>query len=196
MPDPSAEELLTCRGYEDVRRFFEMVIELDGPPPAVALPEGFGLQVATLEQGRAFHETISEAFEDHWEHHHEPFEKWWRLRTSDPDFDISWWFTVREGDRTVAAIRSAPGRNGGIYVVSLGVRRAWRGRGLAKALLWHTFTLAWQAGFRRISLGVDASSPTGATALYRSVGMATHLETGVWEKHLTDPSPPGVRDMP
>jgi GNAT superfamily N-acetyltransferase len=189
VPDPPAEELLRGRGYRDVRRFFEMAIELDGPPPPVALPDGFTLQVATREEGPAFHETISEAFEDHWEHHRQPFDQWWRLRTSDPEFDISWWFTVREGDRTVAAIRNVPARNGGVYVASLGVRRAWRGRGLAKALLWHTFSRAWSAGFPRITLGVDASSPTGATALYRGVGMTTTLETSVWEQHLTDARP-------
>lgn len=189
VPDPPAEELLRGRGYADVRRFFEMAIELDGPPSAVVLPDGFSLQVATAEDGPAFHETISEAFEDHWEHRHQPFDEWWRLRTSDPDFDISWWFTVREGDRTVAAIRNVPARNGGVYVASLGVRRAWRGRGLAKALLLRTFTRAWQVGVPRITLGVDASSPTGATALYRGVGMTTELETAVWEKHLTDPQP-------
>jgi ribosomal protein S18 acetylase RimI-like enzyme len=190
VPDAPAEELLRGRGYQDVRRFYEMAIELDAPPPAVALPDGFTLKVATPEDGKAFHDAISEAFEDHWEHHHQPFDEWWRLRTSDPEFDISWWFTVREGDRTVAAIRNVPARNGGVYVASLGVRRAWRGRGLAKALLRHTFTRAWEAGLPRITLGVDASNPTGATALYRGVGMTTELETAVWELHLTAAEPP------
>jgi mycothiol synthase len=184
VPDPPTEKLLAGRGYADVRRFFEMAIELDGPPSAVVLPDGFTLQVATPEDAPAFHETISEAFEDHWENHPMPFQEWWRLRTSDPDFDISWWFTVREGDRTVAAIRNVPARNGGVYVASLGVRRDRRGRGLAKALLLHTFTRSFEAGFSRITLGVDASNPTGATALYRGVGMTTELKTAVWEKRV------------
>ena len=184
VPDPPAEELLRGRGYREVRRMFQMAIELDAPPPPVVLPDGFSLQVAIPEEGRAFHETTSEAFEDHWEYHRQPFDEWWRERTSDPDFDISWWLTVREGDRTVAAVRNVPARNGGVYVASLGVRRAWRGRGLAKALLGHTFARAWQAGIPRITLGVDASNPTGATALYRGVGMTTELETAVWERHV------------
>lgn len=86
----------------------------------------------------------------------------------------------------VAAIRNVPARNGGVYVAGLGVRRAWRGRGLARALLGHTVTRAWQAGLPRIALGVDASRPTGATALYRGVGMTTELATAVWERHVTD----------
>jgi mycothiol synthase len=184
VPDPAAVDLLIDRGYGEVRRFFEMAIHLEDPPPAVRLPEGFTLQAATTADAAAFHQTINEAFADHWEHHPLPFDEWWRLRTGDPDFDIAWWFTVREAGDMVAAIRNVPGRNGGVYVASLGVRRGWRGRGLAKALLQHTFGRAYEAGFRRITLGVDATNPTGATALYRGVGMITELESAVWEKRL------------
>jgi ribosomal protein S18 acetylase RimI-like enzyme len=187
VPDPPVEHLLEERGYSDVRRFYEMAIELAGPPPAASLPDGFTLHVAGVEDAPSFHAAISEAFEDHWEHHPRPFDEWWQMRSGDPDFDIAWWFLVRQGDDTVAAIRNVPGRNGGVYVATLGVRRQWRGRGLAKALLAHTFARSFDAGFRRITLGVDASSPTGATALYRSVGMRTELESAVWEKRLVRP---------
>jgi mycothiol synthase len=187
VPDPPAELLLSERGYTDVRRFYEMAIELAGPPPAASLPDGFSLDVATVEDAPAFHAAISEAFEDHWEHHPRPFDEWWQMRSGDPEFDIAWWFLVRHGDEPVAAIRNAPGRNGGVYVATLGVRRNWRGLGLAKALLAHTFARSFDAGFRRVTLGVDASSPTGATALYRSVGMTTELESAVWEKRLVRP---------
>ena len=186
VPDRPAEQLLADLGYADVRRFFEMAIELDGPPSATPLPDGFTLDVATPEDGRAFHAAINEAFEDHWENHPLPFDEWWPLRTGDPEFDIAWWFLVRRGGEPVAAMRNVPGRNGGVYVATLGVRRAWRGLGLAKALLRHTFARSYEAGYRRVTLGVDASSPTGATALYRSVGMATELESAVFEKRLVE----------
>ena len=186
VPDRPAEQLLADLGYADVRRFFEMAIELDGPPSATPLPDGFTLDVATPEDGRAFHAAINEAFEDHWENHPLPFDEWWPLRTGDPEFDIAWWFLVRRGGETVAAMRNVPGRNGGVYVATLGVRRAWRGLGLAKALLRHTFARSYEAGYRRVTLGVDASSPSGATALYRSVGMATELESAVFEKRLVE----------
>src|SRR4051794_12532517 len=86
MPDPPVEKLLADRGYRDVRRFFEMAVQLDGPPPAIELPDGSTLQVATPEDGPAFHDTIDEAFQDHWEHHPLPFDEWWRQRTGDPEF--------------------------------------------------------------------------------------------------------------
>jgi mycothiol synthase len=184
VPDRPVEQLLAERAYTDVRRFYEMVIEFDAPPPPASLPDGFTLHVATADDAQAFHTAINEAFEDHWEHHPRPFEEWWPLRTSDPEFDIAWWFLIRQGNETVATIRNVPARNGGVYVATLGVRRNWRGLGLAKALLHHTFARAYEAGFRRVTLGVDASSPTGATALYRGVGMTTELESAVWEKRL------------
>lgn len=182
LPNRELEDLAHARGYRPVRRFYDMAITLDAAPSAVALPEGFTLRRMTVERGPAFHRALSEAFEDHWEHHPEPFDEWWRYRTSDPDFDLSWWFTIDDGDEIAAAVRTAPGRNGGVYVGALGVRRSWRGRGLAKAMLRETFSRAWEAGYRRVTLGVDASSPTGATQLYRSVGMTVELESEFWEK--------------
>ena len=184
VPDPAAEQLLRDRGYSEVRRFYDMAIELDGPPSLVDVPAGFTLDVPTREDAQSFHGALTEAFEDHWESHPLPFDEWWQRRTADPDFDLSWWFVVREGDETVAVMRNVPARNGGVYVAALGVRRRWRGRGLAKALLAHIFARSYEAGFRRITLGVDATSPTGATALYRSVGMTTELETAAWERRL------------
>jgi hypothetical protein len=38
---------------------------------------------------------------------------------------------------------------------------------------------------RRVTLGVDAESPTGATHLYERVGMHVEAENVVFEKALT-----------
>ena len=81
-------------------------------------------------------------------------------------------------------IRNDPDRNGGGYVGALGVRRAWRGRGLGRALLHRTFGEFHSRGVRRVTLGVDAESPTGATKLYASVGMEVEMEAVVFQKAL------------
>lgn len=94
------------------------------------------------------------------------------------------WFVVRDGDEIVAIARSEANRNGGGYVGHLAVRAPWRGRGYAKALLLHTFREFWDRGFRRVTLGVDAASPTGATHLYERVGMHVEAENVVFEKAL------------
>jgi ribosomal protein S18 acetylase RimI-like enzyme len=70
-------------------------------------------------------------------------------------------------------------------VAAIGVRRPWRGRGLGRALLLHTFGEFHRRGVNRISLGVDTENPTGATKLYESVGMHVELEDVVFEKMFT-----------
>jgi ribosomal protein S18 acetylase RimI-like enzyme len=78
--------------------------------------------------------------------------------------------------------RNEANRNGGGYVGAIGVRRPWRGKGYAKALLLYTFREFFQRGTTRVTLGVDAESPTGATHLYERVGMHVEAENVVFEK--------------
>ncbi len=184
-PDVAAEPLLTSRGYHEVRRFWEMTIELgDDPPPEPRLPDGFRIEPFSTELAKAFHGALEEAFEDHWEYQPTPFEQWWERQIARPDHDPSLWFLVRTGDEVAAATRNDPERSGGGWIGALGVRRAWRGRGLAKALLLHSFREFHRRGQRRVGLGVDSENATGATRLYESVGMVVDSEQVVWEKLL------------
>src|SRR5665811_632688 len=57
-----------------------------------------------------------------------------------------------------------------VYVSGVSVRRPWRRRGLARALLARSLVAARDAGFTSASLGVDTDSPTGANTLYQSLG--------------------------
>ncbi|HET7566395.1 MAG TPA: GNAT family N-acetyltransferase [Gaiellaceae bacterium] len=181
--DAAAQDLFAARGYREVRRFWDMAIELGDEPPAPA-----GVEVETFagsdEAARAFHQALDEAFADHWEHHSSPFEQWWDEKRAAPDYDPTLWFLVRDGDEVAAVVRNDPERMGGGYVGALGVRRPWRGRGYGRALLLHSFREFHRRGLRRVSLGVDAANPTGATRLYESVGMAVETENVVFEKEL------------
>jgi mycothiol synthase len=180
--DGAAAELLTVRGYRDARHFFDMAIRLEAPPE---VPEEVPIAVFREADARGFHAALDEAFQDHWEHHPTPFEEWWERHRSNPNFDPTLWFLVRDGGAIVAVARNEANRNGGGYVGALGVRRPWRGRGYAKALLLHTFRAFYERGMPRVTLGVDAESPTGATHLYESVGMHVELENVVYEKRLS-----------
>jgi mycothiol synthase len=62
------------------------------------------------------------------------------------------------------------------------VRRAWRRRGLGEALLRHSFAAFRRKGFTRGTLGVDASSVTGATRLYERAGMRVYRDTVFLER--------------
>lgn len=177
--DEAAVALLRARGYEQVRIFYEMAVELDTEPDEPTVPSGLVLDAFREADARAFHDAIEEAFEDHWEWHGTPFDEWWELRRNE---DHTLWFVVRDGDELAAAVRNDAERNGGGYVGIIGVRRAWRGRGLAKALLHRTFGEFWKRGERRVSLDVDADSLTGATKLYEAVGMRVEGAMAVYER--------------
>jgi mycothiol synthase len=182
--DTAADALFTSRGYREVRRFWDMAIDLaaEPPPPVTVEVETFGGEEA---DARAFYAALDEAFSDHWEHHSLGFDVWWEEKQAQPDYDPSLWFLIRDGDEVAAVARNDPDRHGGGYVGALGVRRPWRGKGYGKVLLQHSFREFHRRGQRRVSLGVDAASPTGATRLYESVGMHVELESVVYEKVLT-----------
>lgn len=177
--DERAAELFRTRGYHEARRFWEMAIDLDGelPEPAAAI-EPF-----REEDAVDFHAALEEAFEDHWEPHPEPFEEWWKRQRNRLNFDPSLWFVIRDGDEIAAFTRNEMRTESG-YIGALGVRRPWRGRGYGRALLQYSFREFQRRGSNRVTLGVDAANPTGATQLYESVGMQVEAEEIVWEKSL------------
>jgi ribosomal protein S18 acetylase RimI-like enzyme len=72
------------------------------------------------------------------------------------------------------------------WVGTLGVRRPWRRRGLALALLQHSFNILAKRGVRKAGLGVDAHSLTGATRLYEKAGMRSdpRWQFSQYEKEL------------
>jgi len=184
-PDVAADPLLIGRGYREVRRFWEMTIELgDDPLPDPELPEGFRIEPFSGGLARDFHAALEEAFAEHWEFQPTPFEKWWERQVAKPDHDPSLWFVVLAGEDVAAATRNDPERSGGGWIGAIGVRSAWRGRGLAKALLLQSFAEFHRRGERRVGLGVDSENATGATKLYESVGMVIDSEQVVWEKEL------------
>jgi mycothiol synthase len=183
--DAGGPGLLESRGFREVRRFYEMAIELDGSLPEPVVADGYTLESFREEEAREYFAAEDEAFHDHWEHHPRPFDEWWKENRNQPEYDPTFWFVSRAADGEIAATaRNYPNRNGGSWVDALGVRRPHRGRGLAKALLLHTFAESQRRGMNRISLGVDAQSRTGASQLYNSVGMTPTLETITYEKPL------------
>jgi mycothiol synthase len=180
--DTVAPVLFAAHGYREVRRFHEMAIELDGPPLPPVLPDGLTIELFDEAGVREFYNALDESFQDHWEHHSTPFEEWWEQKQNAPDFDPSLWFLIRDGTEVAATVRNEPNRNEGGMVAALGVRRPWRGRGLGRALLLHTFGEFHRRGVSRISLGVDSENPTGAPKLYESVGMQVEVEQTIFEK--------------
>jgi mycothiol synthase len=184
-PNADARALFELRGYREVRRFYEMAIELTEEPSAPALPAGLVVDELRNDEYQAFYDALNEAFAEHWGWHPEPFEKWFERRQGQHrDEHGPIWFVVRDGDELAAVTRNDLALAGGGYVGAIGVRPAWRGRGLAKALLKRTFAEFWSRGTKRVGLDVDTQNATGAVALYERVGMHVEACGVAFEKAL------------
>ena len=124
---------------------------------------------------------IDEAFEDHWDHHPEPFERWAEDWAQGAGYDPSLWRLAWADERLVGALTAAAHGDQG-WVTLLGVRAEARGRGIAAALLRRAFEGFATRGVRSVVLAVDAANPTGATALYERVGMHVVKRFDLWER--------------
>jgi mycothiol synthase len=184
-------DLLADRGFRAVRHALTMARDLDGPLPAPVWPAGITVRTMLPGEELAVYRASDESFKDHWGHVDVPKEQGfalWKHRTlDDPRHDPSLWFLAIDGDE-IAGLSLCDAQYIGEpdmgWVNTLGVRRPWRRRGLAQALLYHSFGELHQRGRRKVGLGVDASSLTGATQLYEKVGMRAIQQFIRFEKEL------------
>jgi mycothiol synthase len=168
--------LLETTGYKMARRFAEMVRPIDPPPPPVPLPDGLRTVPAEPKHYPAIWAARTEAYADHWgfipptagDH-----ERWLHERRFQPHlWEIAW-----DGDEVAGAVlnhidvqRNAwSGRRRG-YTQDIFVRRPWRRRGLARALLTESILMFRRLGMEETLLGVDTTNPSGAHHLYAGVG--------------------------
>lgn len=185
-----AVRLFEALGYRHVRTFWQMEVAFDGSSPAPAVDDHIAIR--TFERGRderAVHAALAEAFEDHWGSAFSSFERWLHdeIEGDGTGFDPALWFVAVEGDEVVGAATcsaSSAQDEDAAVVGYLGVRSAWRRRGIALALLLTAFGELHRRGIRRAQLSVDSASPTGATRLYERAGMHVTRSWEVWEKHV------------
>lgn len=182
--DEVAQRFLEMRGYSQVRHFWRMGIELRETPPAAQWSDG--IVVCTLAPGmeRAVYEADEEAFRDHWGFMPGTFEDWSHWTFEREGFDPSLWFMAMDGTEIAGFALCADEKELGGWVHVLGVRRAWRRRGIGLALLHHAFAEFYRRGIRAAYLGVDAQSLTGATRLYERAGMHVVRQYRSYEKEL------------
>jgi mycothiol synthase len=189
----AAAALFEKLGFSHVRTFWVMQADLELEPPSPGDP--VGITIRGFDQARdtrRLHEALAEAFSDHWGHPFPSFEQWRHFSIEGPDFDPELWFVATDANEIVGAVCGRPwrGRDIGTAVVEeLAVRRAWRRRGIALALLTTEFRAFQRRGLQRAELSVDAESPTGATRLYERAGMHVAHSWERWEKELRPGEP-------
>ena len=183
--------LLEREGYAPARFWYDMVAPTLDPIEPVPMPEGLEIRPVTRDQYDAIWDASAEAFRDHWGMTEWAEEDRARFMAHPHNADPSLWRVGWDGDQIAGVITTtvpveeneAHGR-ARVYVASVSVRRPWRRRGLARALLTSSLIAAREAGYTSASLGVDTDSPTGATDLYRSLGFEPERTFTTWRKPL------------
>lgn len=185
--EPRVAELLTAHGYFEARRFAQMSIELDEPPPPAAIP---GIEIRRLRprDERAAYQCLSEAFADHWGGNW-PTEDVWRHDHIDSSsaFAPELWHLAWDGTELAGVLIADPEADDDPrlgHVSNVGVRRAYRRRGIGEALLRTSFAQFYERGSAGVVLEVDTESITGATRLYERMGMTATPRFSQWEKEL------------
>jgi mycothiol synthase len=188
-PDAWARAAYQRAGFRIVRYSFEMRIDI-GDLAAAAWPGGITVRTFRSDDEDRVWDAINDAFADHWDFQPPTQEgrKQWRHHTLEsPRFDPELWF-LAEDDGELAGISLCEWHRSGDpvfgWVQTLGVRRPWRRRGLALALLHHSFAELARRGATRVGLGVDAENTTGAVRLYERAGMHAERRTDIYEKKL------------
>lgn len=169
--------LYAAAGFSPIRWYTQMRRDLSRPLPEHPIGPEVRLVPWSVDLDEAVRVAHNEAFADHWGSEPRAPEDW----KHGPHFVPGWSFVALartgSGDEVVGYTVSSRfeqdfavvGYSFG-YTDLLGVRPAWRGRGIAVALL----TAAMQAfradGMAYANLGVDTANPSGAHGLYARLG--------------------------
>jgi mycothiol synthase len=188
--DPAGVGFATGAGYAQVRYGFLMRRPLDLPIPDAPLPAGLDIRQVRPADHRAIWAADTEAFLDHWEaavRHEADF-----VHTfGHPDVDTSLWQVAWDGDEVAGSVMNAiyRGENAEVgldigWLDHVSVRRPWRGRGLASALIVRSLAILRERGMAVAALGVDAENPTGALGLYERYGFRPYQTWVTYRKRL------------
>ena len=191
-PEPRVGKvaLIEQEGYTPARYFFEMECPtLDGivlPP----MPDGLEVHPVTNDQLRRLWDADVEAFADHWggfDASDARCEAW----QNDPKFDPSLFVVAWDGDEIAGGVineineaeNAALGRLQG-WLASVFVRRQWRRRGLARALVMRSLAVLRDRGMTSAGLGVDADNANEAQRLYADCGFETAMRSIAYRKPM------------
>lgn len=192
---PAAVAFAEANGYLPNRYNFTMRRDLSEPIRDVALPPGIEVRPVTPDHHRRIWDADVEAFKDHREA---------AVRTehdfithfADPDVDTSMWQVAWDGEEVAGSVMPGiyPAENAALglkvgWLDHVSVRRPWRGRGVASALIARSLAVLRDQGMELASLGVDTENPTGALALYERHGFFVHRTWVTLRKPLDEAGP-------
>jgi ribosomal protein S18 acetylase RimI-like enzyme len=183
VPDSNtaARELFVAAGYRTRHTAWVLRIDHGSEPPEPTLPDGIVIRPYRPEDEQAVYRLFEDAFNEWPGREPQPFEDWAAITTRRPDFRADLFALALDGDEVVGGAMSLPYSGEG-WIDKVAVKATHRNRGIARALLLHSFREAWHRG-ERVS-GLSTDSRTGALTLYEKVGMTVRRSYTSYAKDL------------
>ena len=171
--------LLERAGYTPVRYFYEMVRPNLDDILDVRLPAGLEVRPAQPEHYQAIWDANVEAFRDHWGETERTADDYARWLSDEREFQPAIWkvawdtatnevagmvlgYIIAEQNQKFNRLRG--------WTENICVRRPWRKRGVASALIAENLRELKARGMTEAALGVDTENPTGALRVYEAMG--------------------------
>ncbi|HEY9088806.1 MAG TPA: GNAT family N-acetyltransferase [Anaerolineaceae bacterium] len=172
----NAQDLFQQEGFTLERIFYRMIRPDLENIPDLPLPPGIETRPVLPEHYRIIWDAAMDAFREHWGFHDEGEEAYQGYLASD-EFQPELWQIAWEGDQVVGIVRSFVDRKLNEryhfrrgWTEDICVRKAWRDKGIAKALIARSLQTLKDHGMDHAALGVDAENASGALRIYESMG--------------------------
>jgi mycothiol synthase len=164
-----ARPLLAAFGYQPVRYFTDMTRPLPGEPLTAA--EDPRIRPFTDDVAEATRLAHNDAFATHWGSTPQTPQRWADMVGSRSFRAQDSRVLIGDDGSVLAYALCGQWVDRELYINLVGTRQSARGRGLGRAVLLATVADAAASGrYDVVDLGVDSANPTGAGALYASVG--------------------------
>ncbi|MGH2493088.1 MAG: GNAT family N-acetyltransferase [Ktedonobacteraceae bacterium] len=165
---PGNRALLLSEGYTVAFTFVWMTCQIPTEPIQLTpLSDGLEIRAVSREQLPAIYAANVEAFSEN----HDSLDSYetWLRDLGWPNLNTRLWVVAWDGDQIAGHVISTSDEEGA-HTPWVGVRRAYRRRGLAKALMTRMLQRCQERGIQQADLGATAENPGKVVHLYESVG--------------------------
>jgi mycothiol synthase len=185
--------LLEKNGYTPIRYIVEMLRPDLENIPDFPMPQGLEVRAVLPEHYRAIWDADQEAFRDHWGYSkptEEDYQAWlgnkyifqpqlwqiaWDVKSNEIAGQVRTFINTAENEKY--------NRKRG-YTEFISVRRPWRKRGLARALIVQSLRLQKEQGMTESALGADSENISGATRVYEDCGFQVIKRNTIYRKPM------------
>ncbi len=185
--EKEATALIRANDYSEVRRLSDM--KLDPLPPMVpgALPAGVTRRPVHEDHYRPIYQALKDAYSDTWISTAESeadYQEFLAEEIQVSGFDpalcqVAW------ADNQVVGLVWCHIRKGVGVIAEVAVRKAWKRRGIARALMIDGLEALRARGITQVRLFTDAANGQGARSLYESLGFREVKQHVLYRKSLT-----------